>query len=453
MLAILISTMSLGLRNYEGNQENSWLHTNGKLILDEQGRVIVLRGVNFHGNEVGSFEGHQETDYARIRSWGFNVVRLPIGWSFIEPKPNSYNRTYFEKYIDRDVAWARRFGIWLILDMHQWQWSPYFKFAGAGSNGVPIWAVNRYDDSPLGREQAVADFWLNRGPNGTTITPQSISMQDRFVNMWEYVVSRYKNEPTIIGYDLLNEPPDTFSGRLNTSYVRESLFSLYERLISKIRISDTKHIIIYEGLGGGAWWSKLVSKPNLVYSTHYYDLDHIYNGQKDELEIDFLGRRWNAPKDHPLKNWNIPIIIGEFGYNDDWPNSELWIKHTLNIFSKYGLECHMWWTYYKSDTWGKALLFSNQTERMQVRYLDRPYPISATFASLRISFSFEERCFLLVAPEGVNTVQIYIPKRYFEAFVVVDNSTLANRDWNSDTRILIIRFSSKHPVRIEIKSA
>jgi len=74
-----ISVLSSG--TIGGNTE--WFRTSGKWFVNSRGQVIILNGVDFHGNEVGAFGDHTEEDYRNIRSYGFNVVRLPIAWSFV----------------------------------------------------------------------------------------------------------------------------------------------------------------------------------------------------------------------------------------------------------------------------------------------------------------------------------------------------------------------------------
>jgi len=442
------SISSYGVVNYN---LGGWLRTEGKWFVDNEGNIVILRGVNFHGYEVGAFSEHTEADYERIRSWGFNVVRLPIAWSYIEPTPGFYNDSYFSEYVDKDISWARKYGLRIILDMHQWMWSPYFTYAGKGTNGMPTWLVNGYPNSEEGRKQAIADFWLGKGPNGTDATPTNPSMQDRYIGVWRYVALRYKNESTIIAFDLFNEPPDTDERGLTTLEVRDYLFSFYEKLIDSIRAVDPNHIIIYQALGGGAWWAKLLHKPNIAFSTHYYDLDQTYSGDKAEIENDFMVRRWNAPRDNPIKNWNIPILIGEFGYNDDWPNCELWVKDVTDIFDKYQLKGYLWWTYFKSDTWGKALLFRNGTERVQVKYLDRPYPRDMTFEPLLWSFDYASKDFLLTSPAGNHMAKIYLPKRHYPAFTVYVNASDWRQVWDDYNRILTLTFISNTSASITIK--
>ena len=69
------------------------------------------------------------------------------------------------------------------------------------------------------------------------------------------------------GYDLLNEPSETFPRRMGDQVV-----SLYDRLYQAIRAIDPDHIIIMEAI----WWWDTLPNPqqknweNVVYSLHYY---------------------------------------------------------------------------------------------------------------------------------------------------------------------------------------
>jgi len=438
---------SYGVVSYSSGK--GWLRTEGKWIVDSEGNIVILRGANFMGYEFGAWDSHTEEDYARMASWGFNVVRLPIAWHYIEPQPGAYNSSYFEIYVDRDIAWAKKYGIYIILDMHQWYWSPHFSHPHRG-NGMPVWLVGEYPDSEEGRRKAITDFWLGKGPNGTVASQTNPSMQDRYVEAWKYVASRYSNEPFIMGYDLFNEPQDPKTEDMTSQQVADSLFSLYDKLIETIRAIDSSHIIIYQTLGGGAWWARLIDNPNIAFSCHYYDLDETYNGNVTEIENDFLNRRWNLPQINPIKNWGIPILVGEFGYDVNWENCELWVRDVLFILEKYPIKGHLWWSYYKHDTFGNVLLYENGSERLQVKYLDRPYPATMTFQPQKWFFDFETKEFLLAAPPGANTVQIYLPKRHYSTFEVFLDSDNWQKVWNDNNRILTIHFTSEKLVHITI---
>jgi hypothetical protein len=352
---------SYGVISYRSGM--SWLSTEGKWIVDSEGNIVILRGANFMGYEFGSWGSHIEEDYAKMASWGFNVVRLPIAWHHIEKSSGVYDESYFTNYVDRDIAWAKKYGIYIILDMHQWYWSPRFTFfsdKGETGNGVPVWMVNGYENSREGMNQAITDFWLGKGPNGTSPSEPNPSMQDRFIAVWKYVATRYSNETTIV-YELFNEPP---RGTLTTQEAASYLNPFYNKLIDQIRTIDSNHILFYEPIGGySTSTAQLLNKLNMAFSFHFYELRNNYSGNVEDLL-----KEWKKKYDF-VKDWSIPISVGEFGAYSGVINALLWINDTLSIFNENRLSW-MWWTYYKSDTSTDCLCYRNGTERVElIQYL------------------------------------------------------------------------------------
>jgi aryl-phospho-beta-D-glucosidase BglC (GH1 family) len=438
-----------------GRERMKWLRTNGKWIVDEDGNIVILRGANFMGYEFGAWNAHTEEDYARMASWGFNVVRLPITWHYIEPEPGVYNESYFKNHIDKDIAWAKKYGIYIILDMHQYRWSPYFDFEFCGKKakgiGMPVWLVSKYPNSPTGLGQAVQDFFLGKGPNGTEASEANPSMKQRFIDVWKYVVHRYVNEPTIIGFDLLNEPPPP--NRYNSTLLGEKaisnyLYSFYEELIYEIRKMDNRHIVFYQHLSvNNLVNAKFLNYLNIGFSFHYYGYQSNYNGNITELENDIIINFLN-----PVKNWNIPIFVGEFGIDETAQNSELYVKDILTIFDKYQL-MYAWWSYWKSDTYGKSLLYANGDEKTPVQYLDRPYPRILKFPPEGWKFIIDQREFSLSLSEGSNFIQIYVPRRYFTDFKVYYSTNIVTTEiWNDELRILTIELTFTEPLVLTIRA-
>ncbi len=180
-------------------------------FVDADGRHVILHGINIGGKHKSTdyLSWHGPTEFAQMRQWGFNCVRLLIIWAAIEPEPGQYDEAYLSR-IDERIAWAKRQGLGVILDMHQDLWG---EKAGIG-DGAPVWATldkgrphyrlgliwsDAYLVSPL-VQTAFDSFWANApGPDG-------VGIQERFALAWRHVAERYADEPAVIGYDLFNEP-------------------------------------------------------------------------------------------------------------------------------------------------------------------------------------------------------------------------------------------------------
>lgn len=402
---------------------SGFLKAQGRFIVDAQGAIVLLRGVDFFGYEFGLWDTHSRNDYQTIAGWGFNVVRLPIAWNFIEPKPGEYDESYFTKYVDKDISWAKQFGVYVILDMHQYGWSPHFTYYDSWHTaGVPQWGVSAYPNTAKGEAQAKADFWRGLGPNGTPVSATNPSMQDRFIQMWKYVASRYAAEPTIAAFDLFNEPDVSSSGASTgwityydyNKFALSDVPALQEKTVDGIRTVDTNHLILWEP---ALIWNKqtqYVNKPNVGYAPHYPKLS----------KLDIVIKQSEA--------WNQPVFIGEWGTPVENPNATKYIRDLLDAQDKYLLSW-AWWTYGKDD-FGMCLFDAKGRERTQlVQNLVRPFtsrfliPPSVTFDVVKKEFR--------LALTGYNVVSVNLSSVYtkFTLSVISGSAT-----WTSSDRVLIV---------------
>ncbi|MBN1582657.1 MAG: cellulase family glycosylhydrolase [Anaerolineae bacterium] len=197
----------------------------GDRFIDPQGRHVLLHGINLVNKDPSAgYLGNQGPElFAAMRDWGFNCVRLGVIWDGLEPEPGVYNEAYL-KGIDRQIAWARENELGVFLDMHQDLFSMLF------GDGAPEWATltgdqphvdlggvwsDAYFTSPA-VQAALDHFWDN------VPAPDGLGLQDHYARAWQHLARRYANEPTVIGYDLMNEP---FPGSSATS----SQYLLFEK--------------------------------------------------------------------------------------------------------------------------------------------------------------------------------------------------------------------------------
>jgi endoglycosylceramidase len=193
--------------------------TDGLWILDGEGRHLVLRGVNVSGAEFTPTNkplAWGPDEFVRLKALGFSVVRLPIAWANLEPTQGHYDAAAIKRARDI-VRWAGDAGLKVVLDMHQWMWSPCF-----GGNGMPAWATSHCPVTPptdpaTGAaliELAATDFW--RQPE----------LQTAFADAWAAVATAVGNPPYLLGYDILNEPqpgaypPEVFETQVLVPFFR-----------------------------------------------------------------------------------------------------------------------------------------------------------------------------------------------------------------------------------------
>lgn len=186
----------------------AFVSVRGQSFVDPEGREVVLRGMAVISKDPkANYQSwHGPEEFARMRAWGMNCVRLGIIWDGLEPQSGAYDEAYLKK-VDERIDWARQHGLYVFLDMHQDLFSVKY------SDGAPAWATldeglphatgavwsDSYQISQAVKK-SFDNFWANKpGPGG-------VGVQDRFALAWRHVANRYKDNPTVIGYDLFNEP-------------------------------------------------------------------------------------------------------------------------------------------------------------------------------------------------------------------------------------------------------
>lgn len=197
-------------------------------------------------------------DFAQMRALGFDVVRLVLNWSQLEPRPGTYSATYLDR-VAQVVGWARQQGIYVILDMHQDQYSRYIVpvsksrapsgcTPSGGGDGAPSWAV--LDDGKPGcalfgidelnpAESAAFDnFWQNARVDAPKGAAPGRGLQDHYIGALAALARRFQGNAAVLGYELMNEPqpgslgPTPAANGYTTS--SQDLYPFYKRAIEAL---------------------------------------------------------------------------------------------------------------------------------------------------------------------------------------------------------------------------
>jgi len=171
------------------------VHVDGPVFVDAAGSTVVLRGVAVHTLDP--------VTYQQAPSLGVNFVRLAVTWSDYEPTAPVDGVHHWDQArladLDAEIAFFREHGIQVLLDLHQYGWSPYFATLqrGGRANGIPRWVYHgrRFPLTVAGREQAQAAMYTDR-----------LATQ-RYSEFAAILAQRYRETPNVVGYEILNEPP------------------------------------------------------------------------------------------------------------------------------------------------------------------------------------------------------------------------------------------------------
>ncbi|WLT32366.1 cellulase family glycosylhydrolase [Geothrix sp. PMB-07] len=234
----------------------------------------------------------QEADLDAIQALGLNLVRVPFLYMDLLAEDGSL-KAGGTRRLDWIIEACGRRGLYVLLDLH-------------GAPGCQ----NRWDNS--GRINADPQLW--KAPR----------FQDMTVKLWTALAKRYKGNPTVAGYDLLNEP-DKAEGADEAAFAAQ-LNAFYDRLYRAIRAEDPDHILVMEAFPG---WQRLGDPAafhwtNVVYQFHSYamqakvggvDVSQVWTVQRDMVE------RLLADAQAHRTKFQVPIFVGEFcvfGFEDLW---------------------------------------------------------------------------------------------------------------------------------------
>lgn len=383
----------------------------GFWIKDFYGRVIILRGVQIIKRRPPYLSWHTRDDILRLKSWGFNVVRFGIVWAAIESEPGKYNDEFLEEVRDR-IRWIGEAGAWVILDMHQDLFSEKY-----GGDGAPEWACidggveyefkepwfsNYYQEAV---KRAFDNFWDDKE-----------GVQTKFMEMWAYVVGRLKNEPNLIGYDLINEP--WCGSRCGREFDRKILQPFYERLIRMLKEIDPSRLYFFEptplkDMGIRAYFEKM-PLDGIVYAPHFYDPKvvamGVYDGDISRVE-GMMEETW----EEEVMLMGIPWLVGEYGYMLDFiPENALeYMKDTLDLHDKFMIGS-IYWAYDKDE--GQGILWVDGTEKEVLNVLSRTYPQYIQGEPQKFKFDISTGEFSLVYkrdPQISMPTEIFVPQRHY----------------------------------------
>jgi endoglycosylceramidase len=396
----------------------SMLSADGSQIRDEQGRSVMLRGLNWcalmdQQDPDAWLKTSAENEVAQIAAWGFNVLRMPIRWAAIEPEPGKFSDAKL-RALDEFVRICGKHGIYVIINMHQWLWSERF-----GGGGAPAWTCEKFEAVNCSKDMlpmlyAATEFWRDR------------KLWKHFADTWKFIAARYRDNPAVAGYDLFNDP-----GLLSSNpggFEEKILRPFYNAVIKAVREVDDRHLIFYEPplvIRGdlvidarvGMKLGKLDGE-NLVYSPH------VYTGGMSVPTLGYGGNAKLLAADvetavKSAREAGVPLWIGEFGAGSRAPRSLEWAAEESRLYDLHMLGS-AWWVYGRDDAFGVLDPQGKEKEKL-LDILCRPYPVSFTGALESMSFDAknngEFRCRL--APPEDDALEfsttIFIPKRHYDA--------------------------------------
>lgn len=287
-----------------------------------------LRGV------VSSNSFREEDLRVLGEDWNANLIRwqMTTRWGAGYRYEQDYNLEKYSAWLDAELLEldkvlmaCRKYGILVVVDLH----------------------------SPPG----------GRRPNHDLVLTHETKYFDKFISVWQKIAMRYKGNPNIWGYDLVNEPvQNTRPPTGQPDYLEAQV-----RAAKMIRSIDPDAVIIIET---DFWDSALgfkyltpVDIPNVIYQVHMY---HPWQFTHQGLHGSRIGVKYpgivgnlmcnkNSLRKHlePVRifqlAYNTHIYVGEFSAIRWAPDNSSfrYLKDCIDIFEEYGWD----WSYHAFREW------------------------------------------------------------------------------------------------------
>ncbi len=358
------------------------------LMRDAWGRTVILRGVNARVNglfdvtfddgrtPVQSIPEFDETDFERMRKWGFNVLRLPVNWSGIEPARDQRDDAYLQR-LDQMVDWCGRYQVYCLIDFHQDAYSKEI-----GEDGVPLWAIIPPPDQLL--EGPLEGDELQRRRTSTQVREAFVSfwknkqgIQDAFIDTFATVAARYRGRHAVVGFEVLNEP--AFMAQL------QQLWDFYHAAIDASRSRGVEKPLFVEPnslrnlFNQARMPGEPFEDPQLVYAPHIYTT--VFSSPMDNFgsgDIDDLSPSVDAAREEGrhLSTTDAGLFVGEYGIDPRAENSALFIRDELDLQERtLAIGSTFWlWEELGSGRWGITKDDDGAPRPARLQALSRPYP-------------------------------------------------------------------------------
>lgn len=405
------------------------LRVEGRWLVDADGGVRILRGANVSGRAKGPpfIALEDPRGFDQVAAWGFGVVRLLTSWEAIEPEPGVFDTAYLERYVAL-VREAEARGLQVLVDMHQDLWSRAFC-----GDGAPRWALP--DDVEPFPPEACGPGWF-----AYQFTPAVARAVDHF---WESdalrghyrgavveVARRLRDEPAVVGYDLMNEPIGYSAILGQPDYERDRLEPFYRDVAAAIRAVDPAALVFLEptgaaGVGFGSFLEPL-GAPGAVLAAHCYDPIQatlgVYLGTKDARE-----RRYGEIVDFAASIGMAPFI-GEWGVYESVPDKSEALADEISIHDRWMLSGTIWNyepTGYDWNGEGGSIVEAGGAERPFMDVLVRPYPWRIAGEPVRYGYDPASGVFELVFRERAGArgeTVVFVPERRYPSGPVVSVS-------------------------------
>lgn len=347
---------------------------------DGLGRQVVLRGVNARVDGVFDVDfddgrtaletippfGAEDCRFL-ADELGFNLVRLPVNWSGIEPERDQIDDAYVDA-VFAVVDDCYDAGVYTLIDVHQ---DAYGK--DIGEDGAPLWAIvpppTELLEGPLEDLQERRLSAQVRDAFASLYADEE-GLHSEYADVGRVLAERMAAHPGAVGLELHNEPVPLGD--------QPGLDALHAAIADAARLADPDGLIVFEPDATRNLLDEMdvdgaFPFENTAYGPHLYT--GVFTGNPGsaadvQASVDGMVREADAH--------GAALFIGEFGADVSTDEGMRWLGDALDAMDTANAS----WAYWVYEEWGQdqwGLYDSVDEERTELRShvvsaLARPYP-------------------------------------------------------------------------------
>lgn len=411
----------------------NWLSTNGSQLVDTQGNVVRLSGVNWFGFETETNAPHGiwggtrdfKSVLQQIKDLGFNCIRVPWHNRMLEAgktanvnsggqdpvsgaSPMNEDEANLSpiELLDALVEWCQDNDLRIMLDSHS-------RDPGAFLT-ENLWYTDNFSEQ-------------------------------RWIDDWVFLADRYKDFSAVAALDLNNEPHGNASwgsGNAATDWKMAA-----EACGNAILAVNPNVVIVVEGTAEytkpngeftSTWWGgnlqgvrdfpvQLNVANKLMYSPHEYGPEVFQQSWFNDNNFpNNLENRWDEFFNFIVTDNTAPLIVGEFGIKENVPGSiaDRWMTTFTNYIATNNLSYTYWCMNPNSGDTGGILADNwSSINNFKMDYLINAgilYPISPNCVNSLSTETFTTENSLTISPNPTSDILNIKSKIGIEAISVLD---------------------------------
>ena len=337
------------------------VHVVGRTLRDGQGRQLLFRGYNAKAKIVfdvtfpdgakpnETFYDFDEKAATRFEQLGFDVLRLPVSWSGLEPQPHQYSEAFLSK-VQTILDLAAEHHFYVFIDMHQDAYSKWI-----GEDGEPLWAItppptmilhgpstDARRTTPQVLDAGYSFFENKKAEDGRPL-------QEAYVEAVQVLAKRIAGNPVVLGYEAFNEP---------VVLIQSELEAFHARFAAGIHAIDVDAPVLFEPIALRNETDAAYVSPKPwdngpgIYAPHIYTGIFSVPSQNDwSSENAAVLAPSMAAANKEASAWATPLFVTEFGCDQSLTRGPLWISDELDLQDEY-LASSTVWEFSGRGSWG-----------------------------------------------------------------------------------------------------